>query len=89
MIRWHKADLENRMYCNLHDGKKISMPRYYKNKIYDDDERSIVANAQRIKINTDRAKFEQENANFHDLDDNNRMAKFKAMYHKAKQRDNL
>jgi hypothetical protein len=35
MVNWHLQDLENRMYCNLLDGKKISMPRYYKNKIYD------------------------------------------------------
>lgn len=34
MVQWYKADLENRMYCNLTDGKKISMPRYYKDKLY-------------------------------------------------------
>lgn len=38
MIRWHKRDLENRMYCNLTDGKKIAMPRYYKDKIYNTQE---------------------------------------------------
>lgn len=26
------------MYCNLTDGKKIGMPRYYKLKIYKDEE---------------------------------------------------
>lgn len=39
MIAWHKKDLENRMYCNIPDGKKISMPRYYKDKIYHKQER--------------------------------------------------
>lgn len=39
MVQWHKADLNNRMYCNLKDGKKIAMPRYYKEKIYEDSER--------------------------------------------------
>jgi len=34
MIKWHKQDLEKRMFCNLKDGKKIAMPRYYKDKIY-------------------------------------------------------
>jgi len=34
MKKWHKSDLENRMYVNLEDGKKIAMPRYYKDKIY-------------------------------------------------------
>lgn len=40
MVRWHKADLLNRMYCNLEDGKKITMPRYFKDKIYTDTERN-------------------------------------------------
>lgn len=43
MVDWHKADLDNRMYCNLIDGKKISMPRYYKDKIYNEWERKRVA----------------------------------------------
>lgn len=42
MRAWHHADKNNRMYCNLTDGKKISMPRYYKSKIYTDEERKIV-----------------------------------------------
>lgn len=42
MIRWHKEDLINRMYCNLNDGKKISMPRYYKDKMYNYEERGIL-----------------------------------------------
>lgn len=43
MITWHKADLDNRMYCNIEDGKKIAMPRYYKDKIYTEWERKRVA----------------------------------------------
>ena len=42
MVQWHKADLNNRMYCNLPDGKKIAMPRYYKDKIYTDQERKQI-----------------------------------------------
>lgn len=38
-INWHKADPEQRLYLNLTDGKKISMPRYYKDKIFTRDER--------------------------------------------------
>lgn len=47
MIKWHKNDLENRMYCNIEDGKKISMPRYYKDKIYNKDERLKIATKYR------------------------------------------
>lgn len=33
MKAWHMADLQKRQYCNLKDGKKVSMPRYYKLKL--------------------------------------------------------
>lgn len=43
MIAWHHADLETRMYCNIMDGKKIGMPRYFKNKLYTDEQRKTIA----------------------------------------------
>lgn len=38
MIKWHLNEnaILDRMYCNLKDGKKIAMPRYYRDKIYSD-----------------------------------------------------
>lgn len=42
MVQWHYADLENRMYCNLKDGRKISMPRYFKLKLYSDEVRKEI-----------------------------------------------
>lgn len=33
MVTWHKNAMAERQYCVLEDGKKVSMPRYYKNKI--------------------------------------------------------
>lgn len=47
MQAWHLADLEGRMYCNLPDGKKIAMPRYFKEKIYDEFQRIMAGKAQR------------------------------------------
>lgn len=35
IINWHLSDLTGHNYCPLKSGHKISMPRYYKNKIYD------------------------------------------------------
>lgn len=35
MIRYHLNDPYNKLYCSLPDGIKLSMPRYYKQKIYD------------------------------------------------------
>lgn len=43
MVRWHKSDLERRMYCVVEGNKKIAMPRYYKDKIYDEVERHTIA----------------------------------------------
>lgn len=43
MVDWHHAEI-GRMYVNTNDGKKVSMPRYYKEKIFTTAER--LANAQ-------------------------------------------
>jgi len=43
MIKWHKDDLENRMYVPIKDGKKIAMPRYYKDKMYNESEKTRIA----------------------------------------------
>lgn len=43
MVNWHKEDLLERMYCVIEGGKKISMCRYYKDKIYTPEERELVA----------------------------------------------
>lgn len=49
MIAWHKKDLQNRMYCTIEDGKKISMPRYYKQKIYHEEQRKAIGVVARLK----------------------------------------
>jgi hypothetical protein len=43
MIKWHKQDLEKRMFVNIPDNKKIAMPRYYKDKIYNELEKDKIA----------------------------------------------
>lgn len=61
MIAWHHADLLERMYLNLPGNKKISMPRYYKNKIYDDDwQRPQIAIASGIKARQRADEIEAE-----------------------------
>lgn len=50
MVDWHIADMVNRMYCNVPGGKKISMPRYYKDKMYLENERSAIAEAMSLKV---------------------------------------
>lgn len=50
MVAWHKGDLNNRMYCNLLDGKKCTMPRYYKERIYTEEERKQITQACKDKF---------------------------------------
>lgn len=42
MVKWHHSAINDRMYCNIEGGKKIAMPRYYKDKLYTKVERKIV-----------------------------------------------
>lgn len=42
MKRWHKNDLLNRYYIPLKDGKKIAMPRYYKERLYSKHQRQRI-----------------------------------------------
>jgi hypothetical protein len=39
MIRYHVNDLENRMVCTTLDQHKITMPRYYKERIYNSEQK--------------------------------------------------
>lgn len=47
MKRWHKDKLDVRMYHLIEGGKKISMPRYYKDRIYTETEREVIGFAAR------------------------------------------
>lgn len=50
MVNWHHDDLDNRMYVNLEGGKKASMPRYYKEKVYTELERKRIGYLAREKM---------------------------------------
>lgn len=41
--RYHTADLFGRMCLTIEDGKKIAMPRYYKDKLYTETQREQIA----------------------------------------------
>lgn len=51
-IKYHHSDLVNRVYLTVADGKKVSMPRYYKEKIYHP--------LQRMAIKANAAKLQEE-----------------------------
>lgn len=54
MVRWHLMDIENRMYCNLLDGKKCTMSRYYKDKIYKSWERKLASSSTLLRMMQER-----------------------------------
>lgn len=57
MIAWHKADLTERLYVNVDQGKKASMPRYYKDRIYTEQERAIIAKHYKLKLEQDEREY--------------------------------
>ena len=60
MVKWHKNDLLNRMYVPLVEGKKIAMPRYYKNKIYSETQKLLINNHLKIVMTEAAEKQELE-----------------------------
>lgn len=59
MINWHKQDI-NRCYVVTKEGLKLSLPRYYRDKIYDEQEKKIQAEnvAQRAIESENEARYE-------------------------------
>jgi len=43
MIKWHKDKTEERIYVPLKDGKKAPLPRYYKQKMYDESDKEKIS----------------------------------------------
>lgn len=57
MIKWHKSNIKEKMYCNTQDNVKIAMPRYYKDKIYSMEEREEIQWHFQQKIRKETEKF--------------------------------
>lgn len=85
MKNWHLQSIEDRMYCNLPEGKKISMPRYYKDKIYQEHQRKRAAHFARIKMLDQQSKTKIGVQQQVESD----LAAFNVMYQRNKKLDNL
>lgn len=65
MQSWHYDDLANRLYCVTDDGKKISMPRYYKQKMFTKlDATTAGQQALLNKLARDQVLYEKELVQF-------------------------
>ena len=60
MKKWHKNDLLNRMYVPIQEGKKIAMPRYYKDKIYSETQKLLINNHLKVVMSDEAIKAELE-----------------------------
>ena len=61
MIAWHKSDIANRQYCMLKDGKKVSLPRYYRNILLTDQEKDELTTYQMFDRLYQAEETRQEN----------------------------
>lgn len=90
MIAWHKADLMNRMYINIGNGKKAAMPRYYKQKIYTDDEREIIGHHQMQRGIEENNKFIVEQGEMYEHNrEQAKIAAFQKAAHQSLQRNKI
>lgn len=80
--KWHKADAPGRVYCNLLDGKKVAMPRYYRDKVYNSHEKKRIAAQARLREFEIDVEKERK-----DLEKNNLIAFNKATKHDKENRN--
>lgn len=66
MIAWHGADLYNRTFVNLKGGKKAAMPRYLKDRIYDDEQRGHIAEYGKMTAINKRSKEMEDDPNYYE-----------------------
>lgn len=65
VVNWHLKALTDRMYVNTQDGQKVSMPRYYKLKIYNENQQKAIGAQVRKKMLDKQYKAEQDNPTYH------------------------
>jgi hypothetical protein len=89
MKKWHLADPVERMYIPLKDGKKVAMPRYYKDRIYNEKQRGIIAAAQRVRLNKEDEKLRSEVENYELHMMNLKEAQYKKHEYRSKTRQKI
>jgi len=90
MVTWHKADLLNRMYLPLKDGKKAALPRYYKDKIYSESEKNRINRHMAIVTGEEEQKqIVEHGENYHHIMAERAIAQFRKMYKKSKENEKL
>lgn len=68
ILKYHTADLFNRMCLVVEGGKKVAMPRYYKDRIYLENERAQIASWGKQRAQTDLEKVKTKYGEHYDRD---------------------
>lgn len=84
MVNWHIKDMVNRVYCTTEQGIKIAMPRYYKDKLYLEQERRLIREAFEIISNKKQLK-KLEKSTIRTIRNEKEAVKaaYQRMYHKS------
>jgi len=87
MVKWHKRNIENRVYLPLKDGKKAAMPRYYKDKLYDKGQKFRIGVFMRATAEELEKALENEHGdNLERVKVEQVINDFRRMYKKAEKR---
>jgi len=87
MVKWHKKNIENRVYLPLKDGKKAAMPRYYKDKLYDKGQKFRIGVFMRATAEDLEQALENEHGdNLERVKVEQVINDFRRMYKKAEKR---
>jgi len=87
MVKWHKRNIENRVYLPLKDGKKAAMPRYYKDKLYDKGQKFRIGVFMRATAEELEEALENEHGdNLERVKAEQVINDFRRMYKKAEKR---
>jgi hypothetical protein len=90
MLKWHKNNIEERMYCNIKGNKKIAMPRYYKDKIYSQFDKVRISNYIKEKAEIEENKLINElGENYPQILVERHIYAFKKMHKDAEKNRNL
>lgn len=84
MVKWHRKDLLGRMYLPLMDGRKMRMPAYYRDKIYNEDEQKLICWHMVKEAKADIERKRQENPDYDREQDQAKLQAYKRAANKAK-----
>lgn len=90
MVAYHCGDIFNRMCLTIEDGKKIAMPRYFKEKLYTEFQRELLKNHFRLEIPKKLEEEEKKYGPMYNWDKNQRnIHGFKKQQKLSTERDKL